>query len=272
MGGACSSQVPGGLRREGARSRRSGGAGGPSAVGSDGFGQTKVVPGLSREDVLKQEAERERERNVTRTVDIIWTHFDTDGNGELDQNEFAALVSETLSSSEGGSAADFSPSEMEELMQMIDTDGDGSISRAEFKQLILSLTGLEPEKRDEIAVLSIVMCKAMMFVEAIVNQSSKKMHGLQEEGTESEENELEGKEPEGKEPEGKEPEERRMDSDANIQVEGNASVSVQAQSEQPSSNLAAKRNFSWRPKEVPSNPPTLNKKYTEGQGWELLPV
>ena len=59
-------------------------------------------------DVLKQEAERERERNVTRTVDIIWTHFDTDGNGELDQNEFAALVSETLSSSEGGSAADFS--------------------------------------------------------------------------------------------------------------------------------------------------------------------
>ena len=62
-----------------------------------------------------------------------------------------------------------------------------------------------------------------------------------------------------------------MDSDANIQVEGNASVSVQAQSEQPSSNLAAKRNFSWRPKEVPSNPPTLNKKYTEGQGWELLP-
>ena len=126
----------------------------------------------SREDVLKQEAERERERNVTRTVDIIWTHFDTDGNGELDQNEFAALVSETLSSSEGGSTANFSPSEMEELMQMIDTDGDGSISRAEFKQLILSLTGLEPEKRDEIAVLSIVMCKATMFVEAR-NQSSK---------------------------------------------------------------------------------------------------
>ena len=61
-----------------------------------------------------------------------------------------------------------------------------------------------------------------------------------------------------------------MDSDANIQVEGNASVSVH--SEQPSSNLAAKRNFSWRPKEVPSNPPTLNKKYTEGQGLELLPV
>lgn len=274
MGGACSNPVTGGLGQAGGRSVGGGGGGAPSAVSASTgtsavAGQTKVVPALSREDVLKREAARERERTVGRTIDIIWTHFDSDGNGELDQSEFAALVSETM---KGGVAhlEEFSAVEIDELMRMIDTDGDGSISRAEFKELILGLTGLTEDRRDEIAMLSIVMCKAMMFVEAVVNQSKEgEQNGSKQKEQEPEE---EVEVDEGKMQEGKESEHGQQREGKKFEPDG------------LSSDSAARRNFSWRPpggddglvESKPSSPApddaADNDDDKNNQTWELLPV
>ncbi len=292
MGGACSLPGEGGRgsgRSGSLRSEQGAGRGAPGAVDAEAraaevSGHTKVVPALSHEEVSKREAARKRERRIGRTIDIIWTHFDTDGNGELDPSEFAALVSETMKGG-GADLHEFSEEEIEELMRMIDTDGDGSISRSEFKELVLGLTGLTEKRRDEIAMLSVVMCKAMMFVEAVVNQSTERApdadersHHRQQQPQQQEHQEQEEGEVQG---EGK----HQVKND---EYEGKVQVPKFEEREQQEKDKTSEPdgldsdsrvgNFSWRPTREEDG--LLESKASSSvagddnndQEWELLPV
>ena len=274
MGGACSLHTLGSLPRGkwvGGDNSQNVVQGPPEMRSLD---QTKVLPSFSPEEVLVRERAQERERQVSRTVDIIWTHFDADGNGELDPREFAVLVTETMAGGgcggggddAGGGGTNFTHSEIDDLVHMIDTDGSGSISRSEFKELIIGLTGLSDEKRDEIASLSVLMCKAMMFVEAVVNQSKAVPQDLgkadEELRTHQVEKEIDIK---VQDPKCKPQEFKELDGGCggkNNQGEGRMVKTDDLSSR-------AFSDFSWRPRGRGSEP---TKVKTEGKNWEDLPV
>eukprot|EP01046_Picozoa_sp_COSAG06_P004552 COSAG06_NODE_191_length_20709_cov_8.536778_5_plen_1153_part_00 len=59
-----------------------------------------------------------------RDLDELWSEIDTDGSGELDKEELAAVL-DIMGQPMG-------PRKLENMMQRLDTDGNGTVSKAEF--------------------------------------------------------------------------------------------------------------------------------------------
>ena len=228
MGASCSSPDPGAPQNNVA-----------SRLVPPGGSLVKVTPSLPKEEIIKRRKKKDQENKIRRTLDIIWSHFDRDGNNELDVDEFSALVAETLTCHGISKDNHFSVVEIEELMRLVDKDGNGSMSRNEFRELIVGLTGLTEERRDEIAMLSIVMCKAMIFVEALMKQTIPSNGGKEGQKDHQDQQEV-------------------VQSSTDIEADDNSDVGK-------TKSMDSKK---WQPEEeVP-----LPARRTSRLKWELLPV
>jgi len=94
--------------------------------------------GKITKEELKKALSSRKVSSSDEDIDRIMGKVDVDGNGEIDFEEFCALMStpiETLSPEE----------EMKEAFRVFDTDGDGVISKEELKQVMQQL---DPDMSD----------------------------------------------------------------------------------------------------------------------------
>ena len=90
--------------------------------------------------MAEQQPATDYEEALMKTVDEIWSKYDTDGNGTLDRSEMRTFVLETLRTS--GVNKNLSQEEFDQIFAQFDVDESGVIERDEMAVFVKRMANM----------------------------------------------------------------------------------------------------------------------------------